>query len=75
LGHTEDLKNDTCSLSILVFGIDGWMQENISRAVLPLTQHQCSIHCENSHVAQSASKGKWVAPTTHDHDTQKSSGV
>jgi len=38
----------------LVLGGDGWVQWKDSRAVLPLTQHHCSIHCESSRVAHGA---------------------
>jgi len=31
----------------LVFGVSRWVQGNGSRSVLPLTRHQCSIHCES----------------------------
>ena len=51
LCHTEDLKNGTCGLSNLVFGVDEWVQGNSSRAVLSLARHQLIIHCETSCVA------------------------
>jgi len=35
-------------VTILALGVNGWVQGNGPRAVLPLTRHQCSIHCENS---------------------------
>jgi len=55
MGHTENLKNITCVLSSLVLGVNAWVQENSSRIVLPLTRHQCSIHCESSRVVHGAS--------------------
>jgi len=45
---TEGLRNGTCGLASLVLGVNGWVQANSSHAVLPLTRHQCSIHCESS---------------------------
>ena len=37
---------------------------NISScAVLPMTRHQCSIHCEGSRVSNGASKRKWAMQT------------
>jgi len=45
------LKNGVCGLSSL--GVDGWVEEeDKSRAVLPLTRIQCSIHCETSRLAK-----------------------
>jgi len=42
-GHAENLKNDTCGLSSLVLRVDGRVHGNSSRAVLPLTRHQCAF--------------------------------
>jgi len=36
-----------------MLGVDEWVQGNSSRAALPLTRQQCSIHCESSRVAYS----------------------
>jgi len=36
-------------------GAGWWVQAYSSQAVLPLTCHQCSIHCESSSLAQRAS--------------------
>jgi len=60
------LQNGVCRLSSLVLGVDGWMQENRSHAVLSLTRYQCSIHCESSHMVHGASKQKWAPQTTRD---------
>jgi len=49
--HTEDFKNGNWGLSSVVLGV------NESRAVLPLTRHQCSIHCESSRVARAQASG------------------
>jgi len=65
LGQTEHRKNDTCSLCLALMG-HGWVQRNSSSVMLPLTCNQCSIHCENSCVAHSASKQKWALQTTCD---------
>jgi len=54
------LKNGTCGLSYLVLGVDGLVWGNSSRAVLPLTRHQCSIHCESSRVAHGERKQRWA---------------
>jgi len=59
-GHTEDMKNSTCGLSSLVLGVDEWVQGNSSRAVLPLTRYQCSIHYESSRLPPPLSKGRWA---------------
>ena len=65
--HTEGLKNGICGLSSLVLGFHGWVQGNGSRAVLlPLTRHQCSIHCESSRVAHGTSKRRRAPQTTRD---------
>jgi len=45
-------------------GVDGWVRENGSRAVLRLARHQYSIHCESSRVAQGAGKRRWAPQTT-----------
>jgi len=37
VGHTEDLKNGACGLSSFVPDVNGWLQANGSRMVLPLT--------------------------------------
>jgi len=37
-----------------------WMQGNRSRAVLPLTHHQCRIHCESSRVGSGGEQGQRV---------------
>jgi len=39
---------------------------NSWRAVLPLTRHQRSIHCESSRVVHGVSKRKWAPQTTRD---------
>lgn len=49
-GHTEDLQNGACSLSSLVFDVDGWVEWKGSRAELQLTRHQRNIHCGSSRV-------------------------
>jgi len=54
--HTKDLKNGTCGLFSLVLGGNGRVHGNGSREVLPMTHHQCSIHCEGSGVAYAARK-------------------
>jgi len=41
----------------------GYKYEEAPRAALPLTRHQCSIHCESSHVVHGASKSRWAAQT------------
>jgi len=41
------------------------VQRNSSGVVLPLAQHQCTIHCKRSLVAHGASKRKWVLQITH----------
>jgi len=46
-----------CGLSRLMFGVDGWVQEKASRAVLSLTRHWSSIHCEGSRVTHGAEMG------------------
>jgi len=50
----------------LLLGVDGWEQGSSSRAVLPLTRHQCSIYCESSRVDHGASKRRWAPQTTRD---------
>ena len=45
--------------SNLAFGDDGRVQGNGSRAMLSLTPHLCSIHCESSRVAHTANK-RWM---------------
>jgi len=42
------------------------MQGNSSGAVLSLTRHQFSIHCESSRVAHGASNWRWAPQTTRD---------
>jgi len=64
--HTEDVKNGTCVLSNLVLGVDGWVQGNGSRAMLPVTRHQwihqqCNVHCESSRAARGATKRRWAS--------------
>jgi len=49
-----------------VLGVGGWVQRNFSRAVQPLTRHQCSIHCESSRLAHGASKPRSLMLTTRD---------
>jgi len=44
----------------------GWVQGNGSRAVLPLTRHQCGIHCKSSFVVHGVSKRKRTPQTTRD---------
>jgi len=53
-------------LRCLLLGDNRQMQKIGSRAVLPLTRHQCNIHYEHSHVAPGASKRSWVPQNTHD---------
>ena len=53
---TEDYKNGACDLFNLVLGVNWCVQRKGSPAVLPLTCHQCTIHCGTSCVALSASK-------------------
>jgi len=67
VGHTEDLKTCACGLSSFVLGVNGWVQGNGSRVVLPWTCHQCSIHCESSRVAHGASKRRWASPDNSWH--------
>jgi len=55
-GSCRKLKKGTCGLSSLLLEVNGWVQENGSHPMLPLTRHQCSIHCESSRVAHGASK-------------------
>jgi len=43
-----------------------WVEGNGSRIVLPLTRHQCKIHCESSRVTHDARKRCWAPQTTHD---------
>jgi len=45
-GHAEDLKHGTCGSCSALMG--GWVQGNGSRAMLPLTRHQCSIYAKAS---------------------------
>jgi len=65
-GHAENLKNDTCGLSSLVLRVDGRVHGNSSRAVLPLTRHQCRIHCESRRVTRGASKRRCALQTTRE---------
>jgi len=44
-----------------------WVHGNGSCAVLPLTRHQCSIHCETSRVVHSASKRRGTLHNTGWH--------
>jgi len=53
-------------LSSLVLGAHGWVHGNASRAVLPFTRHQCSIHCESSRMDCSASKWRGEPLTSRD---------
>jgi len=49
-----------CALSV-----NGWAeQDNGLRAVLPLTRHQCRIHCEGSRVAHGASRRRCTPQAT-----------
>jgi len=63
--------NDTCGLSSLVLGVDGFEQGNGLRAVLPLTRHQCNIHCESSLVAHGSSKWRWAPQTTRNQTCEQ----
>ena len=60
---TPKYSNGACGLSSIALGVNGWVQGNSSRAVLPLTRHQCNIHCENSRVDHGASKWRWALQT------------
>ena len=40
--------------------VDGWVQEDGSRVLLPLTRHRCTIYNESSRMAHSASKPNWL---------------
>jgi len=53
-------------MSSLVLNINGSVQDKASHAVLPLTRHQCSIHCESNRVVHGASKWRWTPQTTRD---------
>jgi len=50
--------------SSLVLGVNEWVRGKGLGAVLPLTSHQCSIHCESSRVNLGASNRKWAPQTT-----------
>jgi len=54
------LKNGTCGLSRLVLGVNGWVQWNWSRAMLPLIRHQYSNHCQSWSLPIFFSKSKKV---------------
>jgi len=41
-GHTKDLEHGTFGLSNPMLNVGGWVQENSSGTVLPLTRHHCN---------------------------------
>lgn len=48
------LRDGTCRLSILVFGVNGWVKVKASHSVLPLPCYQYNIFWESSRVAHVA---------------------
>jgi len=49
LGHIQDFNSALCNRSVLVHGVNGWVQQNILSTMLPLTRHlrMRSIHQES----------------------------
>jgi len=52
--NTGDFENGTCGYSVSCSELMGGCKGNSSRALLPLTRPQCSIHCESSREAHGA---------------------
>jgi len=53
-----------CPTTASCLALMGGVQGNNSRAVLSLTCHQCSIHCESTRVVHGASKLRWGPQTS-----------
>jgi len=73
--NTGDFENGTCGYSVSCSELMGGCKGNSSRAVLALTRHQRSIHCESSRVANGTNKRKQGYKSPYINKTELNSRI